>query len=46
MADKHTWRFVTYGLLHEMTGHKRNRRFIYRDYIGLFHDEPGVARLP
>lgn len=32
--------FVEYGVLHEMTGQKRNRRFIYRDYIDLFHDEP------
>lgn len=31
--------FVTHGLLHEMTGRKRHRRFIYRDYIGLFHDD-------
>jgi Fic family protein len=34
-------RFVTHGLLQEMTGQKRNRRFIYRDYIDLFHDGPG-----
>lgn len=36
--------FVTQGILHEMTGQKRHRRFIYRDYIDLFHDavqEPG-----
>jgi len=32
--------FTASGLLHEMTGQKRNRRFIYRDYIELFHDEP------
>jgi hypothetical protein len=31
--------FVTHGVLHEITGHKRNRRFIYRDYVDLFHDE-------
>ena len=30
--------FETHGLLQEMTGQKRNRRFIYRDYIDLFHD--------
>jgi len=29
------------GILHEFTGRARNRRFIYRDYISLFHgDEP------
>ncbi len=29
------------GILHEFTGRTRNRRFIYRDYINLFHgDEP------
>jgi Fic family protein len=26
------------GVLEEMTGQKRNRRFIYRDYIRLFHE--------
>jgi Fic family protein len=30
--------FVTNNVLHEMTGQKRNRRFIYRDYIDLFHE--------
>jgi Fic family protein len=30
--------FVEHGILHEMTGQKRNRRFIYREYINLFHD--------
>ena len=30
--------FVTHGVLHEMTGQKRHRRFIYRDYVDLFHD--------
>jgi len=30
--------FVRHGVLSEMTGQKRNRRFIYRDYIDLFHD--------
>jgi Fic family protein len=29
---------VTQGVLDEMTGQKRNRRFIYREYIDLFHD--------
>ena len=30
--------FVTHGVLHEMTGQKRNRRFVYRDYVDLFYD--------
>jgi len=25
-------------VLHEMTGQKRNRRFVYRDYVDLFRD--------
>jgi Fic family protein len=32
--------FVTHGVLHEITGQKRNRRFMYRDYVDLFHGEP------
>lgn len=31
---------VEHGLLHEITGQKRHRRFLYREYINLFHDEP------
>lgn len=31
--------FTAHGILHEMTGQKRHRRFLYRDYINLFHDE-------
>ena len=27
---------VKHGILHEATGHKRNRRFLYRDYVELF----------
>lgn len=30
---------VEHEILHEMTGQKRNRRFIYRAYINLFHDD-------
>ena len=29
-------RLVELGILHEATGHKRNRRFLYRDYVELF----------
>lgn len=33
-------RMIDQGILKEFTGLKRNRRFIYQDYIRLFHDEP------
>ena len=33
-------RLVEQGILHEFTGQKRNRRFIYQDYVRLFHDGP------
>ena len=37
-------RITDCGILHEFTGQTRNRRFIYRDYIDLFHDaEPEIA---
>jgi len=39
-ANNLVTQFVTHGMLHEMTGQKRNRRFLYRDYIDLFHDGP------
>jgi len=32
-------KFVTNGILSEITGQTRNRRFLYRDYIHLFNDE-------
>ncbi len=32
-------KFVGSGILHEMTGHARNRKFMYRSYINLFHDD-------
>lgn len=38
-ANNLVHQFVTHGVLHEMTGRKRNRRFIYQDYIRLFHDD-------
>ncbi len=38
--------FVTHGVLHEMTGQKRNRRFIYRDYTKLFHDDEERSEAP
>lgn len=30
--------FARYGLVREMTGQRRHRRFVYQDYISLFHD--------
>jgi Fic family protein len=38
-ANKRVTQFVSQGVLDEMTSHERNRRFIYRDYIRLFHEE-------
>jgi hypothetical protein len=30
---------VDLGILQEVTGQRRNRRFMYMDYIRLFHNE-------
>ncbi|MDP0495649.1 MAG: Fic family protein [Verrucomicrobiota bacterium JB024] len=30
--------FAKYGLVREMTGQRRHRRFVYQEYISLFHD--------
>lgn len=38
--------FVRHGILHEMTGQKRHRRFVYRDYVNLFHDAPEEPSSP
>jgi hypothetical protein len=35
-ANNLAQRFVEMGLLNEMTGQKRNRRFAYRPYLDLF----------
>jgi Fic family protein len=32
-------RLVEHGIVREFTGQKRNRRFIYSDFISLFHNE-------
>jgi Fic family protein len=37
-------RLVDAGILSEMTGFARNRRFKYAPYIALFDDQPGPAR--
>lgn len=31
-------KLVRHGVLHEITGQRRNRRFLYRDYSALFHE--------
>ena len=31
-------RMVAGGILREITGHTRNRRFIYQDYCNLFYE--------
>ena len=37
-------RLVKHDILHEFTGQSRNRRFMYKSYIDLFHDtEPGAG---
>ena len=38
--------FVAHGVLYEITGQKRNRRFNYRDYVDLFHDQPVGSTSP
>ncbi len=32
-------KFAEHGILREMTGHRRNRRFLYNEYIELFQDD-------
>jgi hypothetical protein len=34
------------GVLQEITGRTRNRRFMYRDYLNLFRDEPHQGGVP
>ena len=36
-------RLVRHGILHEFTGQARNRRFMYKSYIDLFHDTESEA---
>ena len=38
-------RLVEHGVLHEMTGYARNRRFRYAPYIALFSDPPPVKQV-
>ena len=37
VANNLVTRMVAAGILHEFTNRKRNRKFIYRDYVDLFH---------
>ncbi len=37
-------RLAAAGILTEITGHARNRRFMYRSYIDLFHDASDTVR--
>ena len=42
-ANQLVGRLVESGILHEITGHSRNRRFAYQSYIDLFQDSrPGL----
>lgn len=39
-ANNLVGKFVEQAIVHEMTGQRRNRRFLYREYVDLFHDSP------
>ncbi len=39
-ANNLVTRLVEQGILQEFTGQKRNRRFIYKEYINFFHEAP------
>jgi Fic family protein len=36
-------RLVDTGILDEMTGYRRNRRFAYRKYLDMFEEDPASA---
>lgn len=38
-------KFVSSGILQEITGHARNRKFMYRSYIDLFRDDNGEGKV-
>jgi Fic family protein len=42
-ANELARRFVEQGILYEITGQKRNRRFQYQDYVRLFSDDADNA---
>jgi DNA-binding MarR family transcriptional regulator len=39
-------KFVGNGILREITGQARNRKFMYQSYIDLFRDEAGEVENP
>ena len=39
-ANNHVTRLQALGLLREMTGNKRNRRFVFAPYLALFESPP------
>ena len=43
-ASRLVARFVELGILVEITGHSRNRRFMYDDYVALFREEDDRPR--
>jgi len=45
-ANELVARMVDRNILHEFTGQSRNRKFIYRSYIRLFHDDETGADEP
>ncbi len=38
-ANNLVTQFIAHDVLREMTGQKRNRRFVYREYVDLFYDD-------
>ncbi len=42
-ANSLVGKFVSSGILNEITGHLRNRKFMYQRYIDLFRDDEGKA---
>ena len=42
-ANNLVGRMAEAGIVQEITGQRRNRRFMYEEYIALFYDEPLVG---
>ena len=40
VANNIVTKLIEHGILQEITGRKRNRRFEYTDYVNLFIDKP------
>jgi len=45
-ANNLVTQFVTHGVLFEMTGQRRNRRFVYREYVDLFYEADDGSTWP